>query len=158
MSAWVVSKDHIDLLVSFGLAAGMEGRYHDALRWHHKGVTRYLNHGTTDAVGQMLVDECVRSVSYRYPGDNVARGELPGPVDAYYTRPYRFEPVRPLPALVVAFKAIHCYDYQSCEHPGWPTSEAHEFCVRLQSRLTSMLDGYDAAPWGYDRERREVKA
>jgi len=48
---------------------------------------------------------------------------------------------------VELIKALHCYEYQSCEHPGWRTSQAHSFCRALERRLIGELPGYDDAPW-----------
>ena len=47
-------------------------------------------------------------------------------------------------------KAIDCYEYQSCEHAGWPRSEARALCAALRHRLIGELPGYDAAPWGIE--------
>jgi hypothetical protein len=44
-------------------------------------------------------------------------------------------------------KAISCYEYQSCEHPGWRKSEAHAFCEALRDMAIGCLPGYDDAPW-----------
>ena len=43
--------------------------------------------------------------------------------------------------------AIRGYQYQTCEHPSWETSEAKAFCEALQQRLISMLPGYRNGPW-----------
>jgi hypothetical protein len=47
----------------------------------------------------------------------------------------------------VVLKAIDCYRYQSCEHPGWASSEAQQFCLALQALAINHLPGYDQAPW-----------
>jgi hypothetical protein len=47
--------------------------------------------------------------------------------------------------------AVHCYEYQACEHPGWETSEAHAFCKALERRLISKLPGYNDGPWAISR-------
>lgn len=139
MSAWIVSKRHIDLLVSAAIA--------------HKLIDRE----DADETGRMLWRECLTSVAYRYPND--ADGERPGPVafrdadvDAYTWEPYAVED----PYLVL--KQAHCYDYQSCEHPGYADSsasnlmdalcEAIDASADLPAELPRPCPAYDAAPWG----------
>ena len=52
------------------------------------------------------------------------------------------------PAAVVGF--VRCYDYQSCEHDGWRSSDACDFTTRLMAeaaeRLAKAALG-DAYPW-----------
>ncbi len=99
----------------------------------------------------MLWAENVGSVSYRYSGDN---DPLPGPIDFatedaityVWTRPaYRMTAVE-------ALKAIMCYEYQSCEHPAWPSTEAYRFCQALTGSLLHALPGMDDAPWSWTDE------
>jgi hypothetical protein len=56
----------------------------------------------------------------------------------------------PTDDVVVLIKAIHCYEYQSCEHDEWEKSKAADYCTALESMLVHELPGYDAAPWGID--------
>jgi hypothetical protein len=144
--------------------------------WYHDGQHRELSRADTgrqgvvdaSAFGQLLVDECVASVHGRYPNDNVEAGELPGPTDAYYLEPYEFAPVvlehhrelislssmqrvlQPLVSNAELAHGIFCYEYQSCEHAAWPTSEAHTICRALKDRILRHLPGADEAPWGWD--------
>ena len=55
---------------------------------------------------------------------------------------------------VVILSAIACYEYQSCEHPGWATSEAHDFCHALRIKMIRMLPGYADAPWEVTEARQ----
>jgi hypothetical protein len=154
VSAFVVSKQHIDALVTAAVSAGGSGH---RLRWFSRRIDRErdtwesvreisceMTWDRVNDVGQMLVDECVKSVAYRYPNSD----DLPGPADFEYWRfPYLYaRPLQPL-SIVAAVKAIHCYEYQSCEHPGWDTSEAHQFCRALEGALVRQLPGYDEASW-----------
>ena len=45
-------------------------------------------------------------------------------------------------------KATDCYEYQSCEHPEWPSSNAHDFIQALRKDAWRLLEGYEEAPWG----------
>jgi hypothetical protein len=175
MSAWMVNKEHIDALVHCALWGprdperpdGARGgwRYGGGLRWWtvdpvvlqqlpyeaRPAARREANLSTADAVGAMLVAENLASIHHRYP-DTCEGGVVPGPHDAYWTRAYLFAQARPVPTAVEALKLIDCYAYQSCEHPGWPASEAYSFCDALRHALVGVLDGYSAAPWGWPPE------
>jgi len=154
MSAFIVSKSHIDALILLGLRLPYPSA--SPLRWSRifnqwdSNTTGELTHETLHEVGQMLVDCCVASVSYRYQ-DSVHEG-LPGPCDAYYSRPYAWEPVTVCPSAVQGLKLISCYEYQSCEHEGWKTSEGKSFCESLQGKLITELPGYDGADWEHTPE------
>jgi len=143
MSAFVVDKTHIDVLVR----AAINRDYHSELRYYHDHSWREVNHQTADTVGQMLWDENVRSVSYRYPHDSLE--SLPGRVDSPWLTPYLYRFNTPVATAVEVLKAITCFEYQSCEHPGWETSEAHSFCKYLKDHAINQLPGYDAAPWNW---------
>jgi hypothetical protein len=142
MSAWIVDKTHIDCLVSAALQysspsdpfrfwrTNPDGSY---AGWHT--VSEYKRADDTlspSDLGQLLADENVVSVMYRYPNDSA--DELPGnEVDAtehywqhyVYERPcVRFEPGD-------VYQLVACYEYQACEHPAWRTSSAQQFCTTL---------------------------
>jgi hypothetical protein len=190
MSAWIVSKRHIDIMVQSAIAGCTDSRgwLHpgEQFRWRCDGQGYMLDPHATEPserpgfvpgysteivtpsmMGQQLVDECVKSVTHRYPNDNVDAGELPGPTDPYYLKPYVFEPVtrpgvftigaagltvaiEPLVSLAELAKGVACYEYQSCEHDEWESSQAHAICESLTSHILHSLPGFDKAPWGWD--------
>jgi hypothetical protein len=90
-------------------------------------------------------------VRYRYP--DCTYDDLPGPIPtpSVIDYEYRPHPVRLDPVQVL--KAIRCYEYQSCEHAGWCTSEAKQFCLILTDYAVSQLPGYEVAAWEISRER-----
>jgi hypothetical protein len=149
MSAFIVSKKHVDLIVAAVTCGTRDGIVKPSRK-------------SKDKLGQMLVTECVASVSYRYPNDDVQKGELPGPCDAYYVKPYRWEDPKYRPSAAELLNAINCYMYQSCEHPGWKSSTAHQFCEELVVKIESLVQAgigycniwpeYEAAPWDFDEE------
>jgi hypothetical protein len=59
---------------------------------------------------------------------------------------------RKLPDAIQALKLIACYEYQSCEHPEWPKSDAKDFCDSLTRALVRVVPGYDAAPWEWNEQ------
>jgi hypothetical protein len=170
MSAFMVSQDHIDAMVECAVwgprnrgGRRYAGASMSTLRWwtvdptalrrlpltQLGGVRREARPDTADAVGSMLIRENLASIQYRYP-DTRRGGAVPGPIEPYWEHDYVFQRVHPAPAEVEGLKLIDCYEYQACEHPGWPASEAKSFCDALRVRLIGCLDGYDEArgwPW-----------
>lgn len=169
MSALIVSKAHIDAMVT---AAASPGAVDGGLRWEssydldlrhvfeEQGYEAYLkalsahrrkvSYGDLDRcseVGMMLWRENLASVQYRY--DERDGNELPGPRDFTPSQiaAYRFKRTDVLSPVVI-LNAIAYYEYQSCEHPGWQTSEARSFCEALRHKMIDRLPGMDEAPWG----------
>lgn len=96
MSAFTVGAPHIDTIVN-------------AMR-QFAGVP--VPAGAPRGIGQMLWDENYASVNHRYSESEPTPDYSPTLTDA---------PLSPIAVL----KALDCYEYQSCEHPGWKTSDAH---------------------------------
>ncbi len=155
MSAWVVSKTHIDLLVTAGLVLPGRAVVNSNLNWYSQGPNPHhlgtLDHTNADEVGVMLWAENYRSVDKRYPGAD-DKGDLPGPegFTGATTLTYQHTMIPGVIDPVVVLKAIGCYEYQSCEHDEWPTSPAFAYCRALEKHAIQLLPGYDAAPWGFD--------
>lgn len=171
MSAFVVGKTHIDVLVALALDGPSGRAINPGNAWHAfawyagepetieeaRELRRVIEHPalvaagrsdrvSADDVGQMLTDECVRSVMDLYP-DTRDGAALPGPAEPHWQRVYRYErPAYRLTA-VEGLSAIDCYEYQSCEHPGWKQSEPRRFCEALRRALIGHLPGYAEAGW-----------
>lgn len=158
MSAFIVGENHIEALVALGIfGPSGESEYNPNLdlTWYEsqdghwsEWVAHSLRGNINEAkrIGQVLIDECVRSVSHRYQDND----DLPGPVDPYYLRQYEFRIPRRRPNVVEGLSILRCYEYQSCEHDGWHTSEAKRYCEALRDMLISSLPGMQAAPWEWD--------
>jgi hypothetical protein len=144
MSAWIVSKAHVDLLVEAATSSPS-----DALRYVHSDEIKHCERTRRDEIGQMLIMENVASVSYRYPNDDVDAGELPGPVNGYYLKPYAYEARGYSMTPAEILNAVACYEYQSCEHPGWEQSEAAALCKALFRRAAMKLA---SGPWGWEED------
>lgn len=153
MSAFVVEKSHINAMIQAGLAAGRQ--YNSNLHWHHKGEWKELTHNNADAIGQMLLDENIKGVSCRYSDSDIT--DLPGRNDADYLLPFSHSPLSKVPKPIEAIKITNCYSYQTCELDEWETSEARAFCKALVSETTSMLPGYEEAPWEWVEELPQTK-
>jgi hypothetical protein len=134
MSAFVVTKQHIDAMVTAGLPRPGDPGW---IRWSDPvdpQRTHILNLDTADRAGSLMWQENRVSVNHRYrDGDEI---------DVLYA----FELLGHNPVTVL--KLIDCYEYQSNEHPGWERSQAKRLCGQLRKQVISKLPGYDDAPWG----------
>jgi hypothetical protein len=101
--------------------------------------------------GKRLLVECISSVSYLYR-DVEAKLQLPGPVPTPNPWHYEFTDLGSCATIAEACKALDCFEYQSCEHPGWEGSGAERFCRRFRASLTSVLPGSAYAPWEWSVE------
>lgn len=136
MSAWIVSKRHIDALAYWLDRMGIA---HDKQK-----------------MGELLWSENHKSIRARY-GDYDYKGN-------YVKRPkYHYMDPRPIPQrdlyddfdpqnLDQIQALVHCYDYQTCEHDGWEKSRAKRLMDKLETQL--VMSGADwkregtKAPWG----------
>jgi len=135
MSAFIVSKEHINYLIQAAISRRILGGS-DASRWFHAGEWHELRPGDSkraSQVGQILWNENVKSVATRY---DEAREDR---IFAFsYNHKISIDPVQVL-------KACHCLNYQSCEHETWEASEAYAFLESLKSDTEHALPGYDEA-------------
>ena len=138
MSVWVVASAHVDVLVLAGVQLGVP---YDAENSSPPGALGLA------AAGQDLWAENHRSADHRY-GSSTTPPAYPAPVAEI------------LLDRIAVVKAIDCYVYQSCEHPGWFASRAENYCRRLRAAAMDGLPllpgggrypvGWDDAPWGID--------
>lgn len=173
MSAFVVGKAHIDGLIVGGLKLvqpgsplrwfwpqlGLEDEaaaYRRGDPWGPEAIRLYserrreLTTETAGRVGAMLWAENRRSVDHRYDEE-----EIEPVYEAPNSRQLaRVGAVDPL----VILRALSCYEYQSCEHPEWESSEAHAFCDALRATAIRRLPGFDDAPGWELRSLDELRA
>lgn len=157
MSAYMVNREHITYLVQAAQERRILG-HTDALQWFHGGSWYtlgedgpHITNWTPDAVGQMLWDENLASINYRYPGTVDDPENIPGKIEDsykgfhdYYYKALPFTTFEPPQVLM----SCHCLNYQSCEHPGWETSQAKAFLDALERAAVSAIVGYGDAAWG----------
>lgn len=139
MSAFVVSREHISYLVRAALSRSIV--QYGPFSYFYAGCRHPVTPADAAKAGQMLWDENLASVRYRY-GDS---GDLPGPADEDFRYEHSARGSAPVPVEVI--KACDCYEYQSCEHPDWENSRACAFIQALRRSACSALPGYDDAPW-----------
>ena len=148
MSAYVVEKKLIDAVLTYGL----HQREFGPLAWYwppanhpaayERGIAipeasviiaqeirATLTEETVARVGQVLWDENVKSVNYRYDEYR--------PAESYHYKPF---PVSLTPANVLGL--INCLSYQSCEHPEWEDSEAYAILQSIKAAAIDALPGY----------------
>jgi len=116
MSAFIVSRNHIAALV-------------EAMYRYDVALKPCLE---PEQLGQLLWDENITSVQYRYHGDALV--DLPGPLNENYcymqhtaTTTIRRFIAKPTNVFMIAC----CYIYQSCEHPAWENSQAFQIVNAL---------------------------
>jgi len=156
MSAYVVDPLTIDFLIAYCLTRRNRLHvYHDlapsVFGTGPGGVE--INEQTADRWGQVLQDENVRSVQYRYPQDT--RDTLPGPSDLEDVYSYRHVhttglsgPIKPVDVLSV----LRCYEYQACETPDWKETLAAALVEAIRHHAISALTM--DSPWGISRGTR----
>lgn len=148
MSAWLLDYAHIRYLVR----AAMKLPHPHPLSWvwnidpetgsYDRAVLRPGDYDEATRIGQVLVDENIASVRARYPSKPCEDREFVyNP--SFVGLPKATDPVQVL-------KALDCYEYQSCEHAGWRSSEARAFVRFLRKAAIGALPGYDEAEWAID--------
>jgi hypothetical protein len=135
MSAWIVSKKHIDVLVAGAIECG---------GFDHRGKFIVVSEENASEIGKMLWRENHKSINYRY-------GERSRTPAYKYATP--FDCMVGMtngrivdPALLA--KQVACYNYQTCEHPGWTGSQAHSLIMMIAYHVMHYVEGYGEAPWG----------
>lgn len=160
MSAFVVHPAHIDVILSTAIngpsSSRKRGEWDPPWAAELMGRQAPLNRKNASRAGAALLAECIRSVRHRYPDSDPNR--LPGPIPTPDPAQYEWTDFGSALTIAEAFKAIACYEYQSCEHPGWSGSGAEAFCHRLRSALGEALPGYEAAPWEWGVELALARA
>lgn len=141
MSAWLLSKSEIDILV----------------HWMYKMGTVQLR-TNPDALGKTLWAANYKSIRARY-GDHDREGNyVKCPTYRYTTPTHEFYKTNKDQAL----KMCGYYDYQTCEFQGYYESRAHHLIYRLAAALAN--DGADSQAEGLthgyrpDRIAAEAKA
>jgi hypothetical protein len=122
MSAWVVSKHHIDLLVSAIIERGIAITFADER--HAVPATLAI----AEKIGRLLWAENIRSVIYRYRLDGSDE-------EAAYLQDFTDYRFRFYPGIreSAVDKALACF-YQACECPDYETTAAFSILTAAQER------------------------
>ena len=148
MSAFVVSNDTIDYIVS---AVSAVGGVHGIVLKTGPEFLELVAAGAVESVsptplemGRVLLRENQRSVQYRYNDDDLGNAAL----GYQFNRVDKTDPV-------VALVQVSCLRYQSCERPDWDASIACDLLRQIEQQLLRQLPGYEDAPWGWTRTDAE---
>ncbi len=147
MSAFLLSKLHIDLLVTLGISGPAEAdQGSSAWRPAHLFYGRKWP-ASADDLGEVL---------WRANAENVLDPEGDG--EELPPR-YVYEPF-PYPITAVeGLKAVSCYVYQTADdRDRWEGSMPEAFCHWLEDELIGQLPGFDAAPWDWNIPDLDAKA
>ena len=148
MSAYICDVGHLKGLAIYAALPGKYGS--NRVRPQYFGVEDgVLRERIASAYANILYDENVRSVRYRYPDDKW--DELPGPVK----KPLRIVVTKADmarfrdPGPVQVLKACDCLEYQSCETEDYRDSNAFKLLTAIRGAAITYLSGYDQAEWGW---------
>lgn len=132
MSCYVVSHDYINGILTASRYGGNCPR-----SYYFGGHSRRIRNREHE-VGQILLDENIKSFDYRYKEQY--KDEYAGmEVFKYRSLPVTFKPAEILGML-------DCLEYQSCEHPEWEKSEAYAIIQAIRSEMISEIPGYTWQP------------
>ena len=139
MSAFMQSDLHFSYLC---MAASFPFGYGNDCRYYYGGEWLRIQ-GREQEVGQILKDQNVRSVDYRYRDNPNAGtdGDLP---------PFVFSGMSRLPKFgaVAIILAVDGYIYQAEETPDWEETEAYAIAHALREHAIRKLEGYSGgATW-----------
>ena len=127
MSAFICSDKHIGALVRWASE-------HKVTAYHGVPGRTYEVRGNEQDIGDILFQENVKSVNYRYKEDD--------PVE-----PFIYPEDCPHLSAVEIYKLAQSLEYQSCEHPEWNASLAKEIVRSIQSEAVHRTPGYEFAKW-----------
>ena len=133
MSAWILSDIHINAI----LTAYKETWKYRHCSKEHKDLEPSEKDLTT--LGQMLVDENYKSINCRYEEKTEART-------------FKFKKTK-LYSPIQIWVFIDCYEYQTCEHEGWKTSDAKKFLDKIREEIIAFSEEADKAMWVLDEKK-----
>jgi hypothetical protein len=126
MSAFTVTNTHINALVRYASRHKITVAYGNP--------TMRLNVSAHEQeVAQLLLDENIKSVNYRYSETETGFIE--------------YDRGAPILSAIQAIKAAQCLRYQSCEHPTYEGSIAQLLVEAIISDAIPRLEGYNEAQW-----------
>lgn len=150
MSAWIVSKRHIDVLVAGVLLNGgfrHRGKFVPVVAdgEEYEGPNECMD---ASSLGEMLWRENHKSINWRYNSRERTPVYIYKEPKTYvgWDETWKHPTVEP----AVLAKQVSCYDYQSCEHPTYYRSRAYSVVLSLAEHLLGKVEGYEDAPWGID--------
>ena len=142
MSACYVIDEHINTLIECAIVWDRTSKL--IYRGEDKPSLDLGNHEGRQQIAEILRAENLKSLYWRYEDP---RNLLPDDVSITYKPKHRF------PTEVQALVWLSCYEYQSCEHPDWPMSDAKTICDSFRSKYIWHLPGAHKAAWDWDESK-----
>ena len=140
MSAYVLSWDHIGVLVNLGQQLDIRGVQVGDLGY--QSLALYDEHDRSYVAAELMAQNRT-SVAYRYREQVIPVTDVPE-----IRSPHG--PMRNLAELAQALQWVACYRYQSCEDPRWPSTFAYHYTERLRTELDRRIISCFATSWDYD--------
>jgi hypothetical protein len=140
MSAYVLSWDHIGFLVNLGQQLDLRGVHVGDIGY--QSLALYDEHDRRYVAAELMA-QCRTSVAHRYCEQVTPVTDVP---EIHSPR----TPMRNLAELAQALEWVRCYQYQSCEDPGWRTTFAYHYTERLRTGLETRIIACFATTWNYD--------
>lgn len=155
MSAFIVSHDHIDALLTFAKLHRVSYYVPQSICNKPGGTRVDINGETATEIGAILLSENERSVRHRYP--DIVAHDLPGTIgeDAAGYRFREFAEVYRMPAAqkcAWVLNGCRCFDYQSCETDDYERSLAHRIIRAIEAAAIRALPHIEDAPWEINRK------
>lgn len=134
MSAFVCKRSMVAGIARWAAASRVQMGY----RLNHEdGI-----YGEYRETYKKLMHQNVLSVCYRYSEDpDLYRESLVAPEYEEAPDPAGY-------SVVQLLKAVDCLEYQSCETPGYYTSDDYRQLDGIRRRMVAALPGYEDAEWG----------
>lgn len=143
MSAYIVSDDHINVIVSYFVTPIMD----DKLWIELDGKYDYMSEDDTPKVAQRLYAQNVRSVDARYDEENGGQ--------------YQFKLVRDAKHLYSIGEialALNGLEYQSCETDDYNETEAYKLVQAMRKHLLRKIaEQDDADTWHIDEVKQRTR-
>jgi hypothetical protein len=132
MSAFIVTDTHINALVRYASRHKLSVFFNRQLGFPF-GKEQLKVYDNEQAIAQILLDENVKSVNYRYRDNEVMT--------------ITYDHGAPILSAIQAIKAAQCLKYQSCEHDDFEDSIAFKLIEAIISDAIPRLEGYESASW-----------
>ena len=155
MSAFIVSHDHIDALLTFAKLHRVSYYVPQSICNKPGGARVDITSQTATEIGAILLTENERSVYARYK--DCGPGNAPGTIgeDAANYRFKEFGELLRLPMAVQCawiLNGCRCFDYQACETDNYEDTLAHLIIEAVQSAAIRALPHIEDAPWEINRK------
>lgn len=142
MSAYIVTEDHINVIVSFFVTPVID----DRLWLKVNDEYNYMDENTSSKVAEILYNQNVRSVNYRY---NDKQG------NEHFEFEYIPQASQKYSVGEIA-GALDCLEYQSCETDDYHQTEAYDIITMMRKHLLKMVQTEqlgDETVWSIERAK-----